>query len=728
MSLSDYINPPDDIVQALNDLDIYFQTINQENVQVFIKKGRKISYSGTLGEHARLMLMQEYFDLTKGSTWDNLTKVIYLLDTFTTEFNLSKLSEIEPEEAVEFVTIIQRGVVAHKKLVEWLAPLRKGAILQAIYDATKVTLGDKYKTFEVLDLGEIEMENTPEPILYPNLLRIQNPDQLIQYFKHAHEKPVTSMIVTYQLHRLKEMDFKSGFYIFFLYNGHIYSVSNSERRYNIDNTAGMRNPDRYLERKYKNTWLPVKWMLEGDPSKQELMVPDSSVYIAETFENINKEQPEILYWFAIFMVRVKEYIDKTNNIILGVTPNDALLLLEDFNKRDDREFTEHASRASTSDYLVKAYGSKIKDLVVSDAALPPMIAPRERVVSTIRWERRKVLAESVREMVFQDYRDNFEKAMKWLQDFVKKRDYEEVFTKALEDDVYPRMFYLPTFSGTVYAEERWEYGDRRYGHDEDVEIVDLPAIFYEKILRDGVRGWVVGGRYVNEFNWTPSGDITYWKDNEQHDVNCPICDKFKWKTIIKLSFKDYRQICAFFNIPPSRLPEWVVTHLHQQNETDAGNSILNDVDPMDLISSPWFREDETKPKFIVTTPYSLSYIPHFSFYMPICGRCRKRIEKKMGIYKPPETKLIKYEEISFKKLTTKVNGWAYAEKYQFYDEKRHYFYKGRSLCGRMYNKYKIKTDKKHSDWNNCSRCQKSFDNAKKDGKIRRRIEENDKDD
>jgi len=96
----------------------------------------------------------------------------------------------------------------------------------------------------------------------------------------------------------------------------------------------------------------------------------------------------------------------------------------------------------------------------------------------------------------------------------------------------------------------------------------------------------------------------------------------------------------------------------------------------------------------------------------------------MGIYKPPESKGIKYEEISFKKLTTKVNGWAYVEKYpDDYYEKRHYFYQGRSLCGRVYNKYDNKTDKKHKDYNNCSRCQRSFDNAKKNGEITRRIED-----
>lgn len=37
--------------------------------------------------------------------------------------------------------------------------------------------------------------------------------------------------------------------------------------------------------------------------------------------------------------------------------------------------------------------------------------------------------------------------------------------------------------------------------------------------------------------------------------------------------------------------------------------------------------------------------------------------------------------------------------------------------------YKNKTDKIHNNWNNCSRCQRSFDNAKKNGKISRRIEE-----
>ena len=92
---------------------------------------------------------------------------------------------------------------------------------------------------------------------------------------------------------------------------------------------------------------------------------------------------------------------------------------------------------------------------------------------------------------------------------------------------------------------------------------------------------------------------------------------------LQLTFIDYRQFLEFFNLTEKDIPKAMVEHMHQENTLYVGNSILTDVDPIDTIRDPWFRNDR------IGCVYSPGWDPHLIINIPLCKRCLRKIRTEM---------------------------------------------------------------------------------------------------
>jgi len=107
--------------------------------------------------------------------------------------------------------------------------------------------------------------------------------------------------------------------------------------------------------------------------------------------------------------------------------------------------------------------------------------------------------------------------------------------------------------------------------------------------------------------------------------------------------------------------------------------------------------------------------------MPVCGWCRRRIEKKMGIYVQPEKVEVERRVITIKDINSKKNGWSYKDTYLFTEDysKRHFFVNGKSLCNRVEIEKTLKgvpkPNRDDEDWNNCKQCLRSLGRIRRDG-------------
>jgi len=115
---------------------------------------------------------------------------------------------------------------------------------------------------------------------------LKNPEALINYLQYTKTETSDCLIVAAQ--RNKKHDFKGVFFLFLIYNGYLYSIDNSSNRLNFDNTEGMRNPSRYLERQYEKVWLPINLLLEQD-IERKIIVKGQKVFKIYTWDKIAKK-------------------------------------------------------------------------------------------------------------------------------------------------------------------------------------------------------------------------------------------------------------------------------------------------------------------------------------------------------------------------------------------------------------------------------------------------------
>ena len=605
-------------------------------------------FSGTLGEIDSIQRVKEFskvLELSAGQPWETLIRTIWLLDNSTTKFDLLKVLSFSEEQKDEFFKIILNGVLSFHTLGNWVSPLKKNEfILQAIYDAIQVgiTFGDdRYTTFQILDMGTCTHIESAAAKLYDFVLEIKSPIDVVKYIKQSNLPE--SLVVTFQPHPDPDKRFKGTFYLFLVYNGHLYSIANPERRLDYDNTAGMRRPDRYVDRKYDHVWLPFELLWEQSKTMDQI-IPNTPVFRVMNFDVIKDKHPEIFYWLNMFTIRTIYEIERNiDKILIGVSTSSVGPLLEDLTKQKKiLERIESESIVPRNEYLIKEYGSKLTEIVPVDIQTLPMVIGTERYIKELtEFEQRKKLADQIEEEVLKEYHEKKAEIRDWWFKFVESYNYDELINKVLKEDRYPMIMYnWCEYEQTLTEEEKQEIAVR-HGEEYWYRISGfsgIPELYYGKIgmfkVLRSTKSWYFSGSLGREHSYR---SINLFKIKPRklnmETLLCQTCLRYKYKQIFEVVFKDWRQIVAFFGIKEGELPPIVKTHLHQAQESYIGNTILDDTDPVDSIEDPWFREEyDGSYRWGKSSGGDMSFGDEksLSFFFAICNRDFNKIRRRLG--------------------------------------------------------------------------------------------------
>jgi len=440
VDLFEYFSPPQKIIDAVCCLEVFYQLTHQKEMDVYSKKGKDDLFSGRLFDYFRLQGVKELMSF-EGKPWSCLLKAIFLLDNYTSNVDMKGINKLSIEDAEQFISIIKKGISSYSIVKKWVEPLskKKGAV-DAVYDAVNVDIGNQFK---ILQLAKLKNYNKGKTAFLSNdILDIENPESLTYYLQHTKDETSDCLIVAIQ--RNKQYDFRGVFFLFLICNGQLYSIDNSSNRLNLDNTEGMRNPSRYLERQYDKVWLPIDLLFEEE-IKRKVIIKGQKVFKIYTWDKIAKDNIGYLYWLNMFLFRVIDYIS-TTKILKGLTSKQSIPLLETGNKTIDFSY-ETRNWHGNNEYLLNKYKNKVttKALVLKKDWLPQIIATKEHIQNVIAYKKRELIADEIEKSLFEDFDENKLKIKKWIGRFLKKLDAEQLIIKALEDFEYSYMHY-PQFT------------------------------------------------------------------------------------------------------------------------------------------------------------------------------------------------------------------------------------------------------------------------------------------
>jgi hypothetical protein len=605
-SLLKYLQPPIEIEKAIVDASIYYQFLNQKDLKKFLDNPD--SYSGTVQELGNWMGIQEFMEMELGKPWSTLEKALFLLDHFTATISIDWMGLLSNDDVAKAVEILKKGLRANDGLSIWLASLDKKK-KQAIYDATKIKLtgdDDPYKQFQVLSAGSVNAKKGGFFKIYKWVLEVESPQDLIYYFNTAKEEMENCVIMAIQ--RSPKYNWKVAMIMFLIYEGRLYTISNSERRLNIFNTSGARNPARWFDRAYEKVWIPVEMVFDDKrKDSRELAFPNTKTYRILEINEMLKGMPEFPYWLGIFIIRVIDMIE-SGRTILPVASN-SMLLLEDLNSRTEAKNPVAANdfTTSASAYLEKKYGSQVTSIVLAKENLPDLIGTQKFTQDVIAYMRRGIFAKKVENMLYEDWQNQKQGVIDWWKDFIKSQPIDlllSAFNKKLSKAVYYK------FSMSKREEDGAINVDGEYFK----ELANLKAGDYPVVLKTRISACFTNNYYYHGYMASNPNDVEWSPLYENHiGTQCANCKELPWKRIAKITFTDYRQILELFNLKEADLPRQFAEHLHDENATYTGNSILDDTDPMDDIHDPWFREHPEDES------------PNLTVLIPLCNRCARKL-------------------------------------------------------------------------------------------------------
>ncbi|MDG6989624.1 MAG: hypothetical protein JRN21_09960 [Nitrososphaerota archaeon] len=713
-----YVLAPPEIMKAVDDLFALYQLQNQYHVEAYEKWKGKNWFKGSMAELIAKDEMEEVVALSEHKPWQTLIRGIYLVNNVIATLSRGSLSiesiyvpvaglnKLSKEQRAELLEMVTSGAEGYDVVKKWLEPINKKGVLDAIYDAVKVKVGTgRYDQFHVMKMGSIKTSATGGFQVFDQILEIDNPEALVEYLKASKNPLPQSIMVTFV--RNKKRGWKSNIFLFFLWKDTVYILDAGDRRLNLDNTHGDRNPGMYLDDKFKHVWLPFKILLgERRPSNASAMVlREQKVFMRGSLQAIFAKEPALGAWLQIFLYHVADYIqtaEQKKEIPEGTSTATVLKALED--KSAQIEVKERvktgkysdsfSSSGDASSYLIRKYGEQVKSIVPATISLPTVLGDRKYVEQVVAFKQRENIASAIEKLLWDDWKANHDRVYKWWNDFIRSQDLEALLAKALENrnSEYPVKVH-PDFGGIWIAGKHFEsvspattakelqekhaiteptvvktpvvgihHGPVGESKDQLTVVLTKTGKLYDYVPHHVLCGYKWTADDGRELFCTRESGHRSWEHwHRKVDVGrttsvptkCPVCDKNTWKSVVSLDFNDWLQFCAFFGLEQSQVPKEFIDHFHLQNEAYTGNTILEDIDPVDLIRDPWFRTIEEKSTYSEKegkyVPSGLEIgqnsKPRLTGYIPICNSCFKsRIPESyflsdnvMHYYQRPDT-------------------------------------------------------------------------------------------
>ena len=439
-----------------------------------------------------------------------------------------------------------------------------------------------------------------------------DPKQIIDFAHKA--KPGIYIIANVPYGQIAE----TAFYVLFRQKNYAYLVENGKHSYREqyyrNKTNGMDGQTAWVNRKYEYVYFPVEIILsffKQYSESTEITNPKHLDFIS--IGKLTDCDPATILWHYAFIDKCnKQLMDKelTSKISLAACPEflksikdsssslpavykTELLSLSEFSTKWDAKAVE------VDDIKDTYIGSlKIKDMKPGQLELPQgRLVPVEHLKREVIFKARQISAEKLQEEFNRDFKNNFKKVITTLTTFIRNRK-SETIERGLKDLSYKYTHFK-------------QFSDQQLGEHLDTET----NLRNEKIL-------TVYDTKLKSPLW--SRNIIFLADLPfRGKGTCNVCGKRLLRYRCILIFKDYEQFKEFYRLRPEeekKLPEQFKKYLGQSQGAYRGNSILEDIDPMALITNPWWcRYLNSEGKI-----YGSSDNASFSIEFDICGICARK--------------------------------------------------------------------------------------------------------
>ncbi len=289
--------------------------------------------------------------------------------------------------------------------------------------------------------------------------------------------------------------------------------------------------------------------------------------------DVDKDSTLALTGFEAYDLPYKDHtlasINRETLDILGMNkPTGKNDWMEEFYKEPVKEFIEENSQAlvsttnvtpimqdRTRDELDRGHWGFAEDraIVPESSFVPPnMFGTKEQVESNLTWFARQRQADIIYEMAKRDYEDNKKETFEWYKEGISNRIH------TLAEDVIVRNEYF------VEVSKR----DSVLSTDRGYQAVCHTTW---EVLSE------VGSRW-----WTKHNYFTGW--NKQQFPTCFYNGKVG-SLFLYFHVQDGKSIARVLGCGFDELPEQL-KHIQYRNQS-SGNSILNNIDPLETIKNPW---------------------------------------------------------------------------------------------------------------------------------------------
>lgn len=471
----------------------------------------------------------------------------------------------------------------------------------------------KYLRIYTLHRGEKPLDFDAPFKVNGTLVCSDNLDFLLSAFKPTDNDEIGVTLTM----KIEEIIDYSYFMIFLQYKNTTFVITDSIEFGNPHNMVASRNPRRRSERREGETGLPygviddiIKWREENKAiakSNGESSEKPMELYV----KNINEYMPASLrlVMLQIFKTMLKRVCDGNGEFpvvgtfdrmlvsqkLLGTTVD---MKSDSFkssfggcNGNDIEEFQSEWILPDTNGEKTTLPAPIIRDLATMEEYRPDVLVTPEKAQQYADYFVAKREADFISKTMWDYYEANYMK---------ERGEMENVIMEHL-DSLLPYIF---AGDEVLLVDIHLLYNRRDFAAvNGNLTVVKFSRLYYDTADEHRNHKWL-------------SGDITASKkpNGRRHDKYCNGCGIETSKGAV-VSFHHWKEFVRLLSVKRTDIPQSMRNYTAHYYEPYAGNSILDNVNPIHLLGDPFSRRNPNG----------------FDVAIPFCGNCMRKMKKRYRV-------------------------------------------------------------------------------------------------
>ena len=438
---------------------------------------------------------------------------------------------------------------------------------------------------------------------------------------------------------------ETAFYILHRFTKGAYLIENCKhsfrRQHYRTKSDGTDGRDAWLGNRYEYSYFPVNLVLEyfeKTSKDKDIAIPDKD-HSFRSLGKITDAEAEVVLWLHSFTAKCLQILSEKKfikDISTAMSVEFIQPKLKGTSSNVPAIYKNHVPSLSDIDLTWSAKTTEV-EASMNNACLEPHIKSTELDLQQVPTGRLVPQAHLERELMFnkrlqdverlqkdldKDFLANWENVFSSIGSFVRQYGFEKAIQRALENGRYPLRMYQQFAQKNKYIKRGKKYGtaQAKILYCIDVKSKNEQGSF--KTI------WSASDPHI-QLHASPWGDFRriFLDDGDRfiQKKPCSICDKYRGRYYHTVQFLDYLQFKTFFEISEEdeeQLPYQLKDFLNQERTLYYGNSILDDIDPLCLMTNPWWTQKITRGEI---AGHGNRDHPAIFLAFNLCKRCRRKL-------------------------------------------------------------------------------------------------------